>query len=75
MGAAAGAGGAVEVEGGVAGLRGMAGARRGLVVAEGVRPPQALETPRGNTDDLSLVLAYYLPGGLAVRRAVPGGGS
>ena len=47
MGAAAGVGGAVEVEGGVGGLRG-----GGLpvpagdgVVAEGARPPQALQTP------------------------------
>ena len=42
----AGVGGAAEVAGGCAGLRGVAGARRGRVVADGARPPQAPEATR-----------------------------
>ena len=45
MGAAAGVGGAVEVEGGVAGLRGWSVPAWGGLVVDGARPPQALETP------------------------------
>lgn len=33
-----------------------------------------LESSRGNTDNLCLILAYYLPGELAVGRMLSGGG-
>ena len=42
MGAAAGVGGSVEVEGGVGGLRGWPVPAWGGLVVDGARPPQAL---------------------------------
>ena len=59
MGAAAGVGGSVEVEGRYGGLRGVDGARLGWVVAEGARPPQAIETCVETRMLSCLVLSYY----------------
>ena len=76
MGAAAGVGGAVEVEGGVGGLRGRSVPAWGGLVADGVRPPQAIEeSPVETRMPQASVLTYYLPAGLAVMRVVPGGES
>ena len=54
-----GVGGAVEVEGGFAGLRGWLVPAWDGLVADGARPPQVPGRTGGNTDDPPLVQSYY----------------